>query len=122
MLGVRGIAFVLAVAVALVGAAAVQADRKPTAKERADVADVIDLPARCAAVRISTETKKPIWASVSWKPGPSECEPLASDGVTVARKKSGRWRFVTAGSDFDCPALYRDVPQNVVRDLGITCH
>jgi hypothetical protein len=110
-----------ALAIALLLPAAVHADRKPTMKERAQIATVVHLPAVCARVRVSTETKKPKWGSVSWRRGGSQCDPLASNGVTIVKKSSGRWRFVTAGSSFDCPGLYAKVPQNVARDLGIKC-
>jgi hypothetical protein len=110
-----------ALAIALLLPAVVHADRKPTMKERAQIATVVHLPAVCARVRVSTETKKPKWGSVSWRRGGSQCDPLASNGVTIVKKSSGRWRFVTAGSSFDCPGLYAKVPQTVARDLGIKC-
>jgi hypothetical protein len=108
-------------AIGLIVPAVVQADRKPTAKEAAQIASVVHLPVSCARVRVSTVTKKPKWGSVSFKPGPATCEPLASDGVTVVRKSNGRWHFVTAGSSFGCGELYQQVPQQVVKDLGIKC-
>jgi len=118
----RFTALLLAAVLALIAAATVQADRKPTVKERKAVAAIVDLPAKCAHVRISTVTEKPKWASVSFRPhSPESCQPFASDGVTVAKKRSGRWRFVTAGSSFDCPDLYKDVPVSVAQDLGIDC-
>jgi hypothetical protein len=110
-----------ALAISLILPAVVHADRKPTLKEKAQIASVIHLPAVCARVRVSTETKKPKWGSVSWRRGGSQCDPLASNGVTIVKKSSGRWRFVTAGSSFDCPGLYAMVPQNVAQDLGIKC-
>jgi len=99
----------------------VQADRKPTSKERAEIAAVVDLPAKCARVRVSTETEKPKWGSVTFKPGPSECDAHASNGVTVVKKSKGSWRFVTAGSSFDCGPLYKKVPAGIAADLGISC-
>jgi hypothetical protein len=108
-------------ALALLVPAVVHADRKPTAKERAQVARVIHLEPKCAAVRISTVTKKPRWATASWRDAGQECSPFASNGVTVGKKSHGRWRFVTAGSSFDCPDLYAKVPQAIAQDLGITC-
>ena len=113
------VALVLAATFAVVGVA--NAQRKPTSKERIQIATVVHLPAKCARVRVSTETKKPKWGSVSFKPGLSDCGPLASNGVTVVKKSSGRWRFITAGSSFDCPGLFAKVPQAVARDLGIKC-
>jgi hypothetical protein len=97
------------------------ADRKPTTKERVQIATVVQLPAVCARVRVSTETKKPKWGSVSWRGGRSQCDPLASNGVTVVKKSSGRWRFITAGSSFDCKELYAKVPRAIAKDLGIKC-
>jgi hypothetical protein len=97
------------------------ADRKPTSKERAQIAAAVQLPSKCARVKVSTVTKKPKWSSVSWRNGGSECMPLASNGVTVEKKSHGRWRSVTAGSSFDCPGLYAKVPQTVAKDLKISC-
>ena len=110
------------IAVALVAAGLAQADRKPTAKEKRQVARVLELPPQCAHVRISTVTVKPKWASVAFKKdSPASCTALASDGVAIAKKRSGRWRFVTAGSDFECASLYKYVPVAIAEDLDITC-
>src|SRR5262245_8094893 len=98
------------------------ADRKPTPDERRAIAKVVDLPAKCAKVRISTVTDDPEWASVYWKPHPKDkCMPYARDGVAVERFKKGHWKFITAGSSFTCRELFRDVPRDVVDDLGIDC-
>jgi hypothetical protein len=97
------------------------ADRKPTSKERAQIAAAVQLPSKCARVKVSTVTKKPKWSSVSWRNGGSECMPLASNGVTVEKKSHGRWRFVTAGSSFTCTELYAKVPQAIAKDLKISC-
>jgi hypothetical protein len=48
------------------------------------------------------------------------CRRWAADGVAVyKRRTSGGWRFVTAGSAFDCPVP--KVPPKVVDDLHIHC-
>jgi hypothetical protein len=116
------VAVLLVAALPLLAAAFAQADRKPTSKERAQLAKVLQVPPRCAAVRISTETAKPKWGSVSFNFKGSDCESFASDGVIVAKKSDGRWRQVVDGSSFDCPSLYKKVPKSVAMDLGITCH
>jgi hypothetical protein len=121
----KALVFALAAVVAMVGAANVAADRKPTDKEQRAIARAVELPPKCAKVRISTETDRPRWASSSWRSGPG-CQPFASDGVTVLKKRKrgdrpARWRFVTAGSSFRCADLYRDVPRRVAADLGIDC-
>jgi hypothetical protein len=115
------IAIITALMALLAFPAVVRADRKPNSKEKAQIAAVVQLPSRCARVRVSTVTKKPKWGSVSWRNGGSECMPLASNGVTVTRKSHGRWRFVTAGSSFTCGELYKQVPQAVAQDLKISC-
>jgi hypothetical protein len=114
-------AAVVALLAALLLPAAVQASRKPTSKERAQIAAVVQLPSKCARVKVSTVKKKSKWGSVSWRNGGSECEPLASNGVTVVKKSHGRWKFVTAGSSFTCTELYAKVPQVVAQDLKISC-
>jgi hypothetical protein len=115
------LAVALTVLTALALPSVVHADRKPTSKERAQIAAVVQLPSKCARVRVSTITQKPKWGSVSWRNGGSECMPLASNGVTVEKKSHGRWRFVTAGSSFTCTELYAKVPQAVAKDLRISC-
>jgi hypothetical protein len=97
------------------------AQRKPSTKEQAQIASVVRLPAVCAKVRISTETKKPKWGKVSWRRGGSQCDPLASNGVTVVKKTKGSWRFITAGSSFTCGELYAKVPKAIAKDLKISC-
>jgi hypothetical protein len=125
LVGVRKGSLGLAVtltAIALAVPAVVHADRKPTAKEAAQIASVVHLPVACAKVRVSTVTRKPKWGSVSFRPSsPSSCQPLASNGVTVVKKASGRWHFVTAGSSFGCSDLYAQVPEPVAKDLRIKC-
>jgi hypothetical protein len=111
----------LAVLLTLLLAAVAHADRKPTVKEKAQIASIIQLPVACAKVRVSTVTKKAKWGSVSFKPAGAQCETHASNGVTVAKKTHGRWRMVTAGSSFTCAELYAAVPQEVAKDLGIKC-
>ena len=113
--------FIVALLVTFLAAGVAQADRKPTAKEKAQIASVIHLPAACAKVRVSTVTKKPKWGSVGFKLAGSKCEPFASNGVTIAKKSTGRWRFVTAGSSFSCSELNEEVPEAIWKDLGIKC-
>ncbi len=115
------VVLLFAVASPLLVTAVAHADRAPTAKQHRQIAKAAELPPRCAAVRISTVSKKPKWASVSWKPGGAKCKPFAANGVEVVKKTKGRWRFITAGSSFDCGPLYKLVPLAVVQDLGISC-
>jgi len=114
-------ALILVLALSLLVPALGQASRKPTDKEKAQIASLVRLPGVCARVRISTVSRKPKWGSVSWRGGASQCDPLASNGVTIAKKSSGRWHSVTAGSSFDCSSLYNQVPRAVAKDLGIKC-
>jgi hypothetical protein len=114
-------AFLVVGIVALLLPAVAGALRKPTAKEHIQIASIVRLPVACSHVRISTTSRKPKWAKVSWKDGGTECTPLATDGVTIAHKSSGRWLAVTAGSSFTCSELYAKVPRAVVKDLRIKC-
>lgn len=114
------LALTLTGAVLLVAGVA-SAQRKPTTKEKAQIASVVHLPVVCAKVKVSTETKKPKWGRVSWRRGGSQCDPLASNGVTIVKKSTGRWRFITAGSSFTCGELYAKVPRAVAQDLKIAC-
>ena len=111
----------LSLAALLLVAGVASAQRKPTLKEHAQIAAVVNLPVNCSRVRVSTVTKKPKWASVSFRDGGTDCLPLASNGVTVAKTSRGRWRSVTAGSSFTCPELYAKVPRAVAKDLKISC-
>ena len=115
------IPLVIGLCLVLLGGVA-SADRKPTPKEKAQIASVVHLPVICARVRVSTVTKKPKWGKVAWRRGASQCDPLASNGVTVVKKTSGRWRFITAGSSFTCGELYKQVPQAIAKDLRIRCN
>jgi hypothetical protein len=121
-IGKRSLGLILSLAaISLVVPAVVHADRKPTSKEHRQIAKALKFPPRCTRVRVSTVVTSPRWASLSWRPGPG-CKPFAADGVAILKKNPGaRWRFVTAGSSFDCGPLYALVPQPVVQDLGITC-
>jgi hypothetical protein len=119
---VRGTTLALCViACAFLVAGVANADRKPTGKEHRQIAKAMKLPPRCTRVRVSTVVSNPSWASLSFKPG-QKCKRFAADGVAILKKRpGGRWKFVTAGSSFDCGPLYSQVPQPVVQDLGISC-
>jgi hypothetical protein len=109
----------LAALLLVVGVASAQ--RAPTKKEHRQVAKAAHFPPRCTRVRVSTVVTTPKWASLSWKPG-RHCLKFAADGVALLKKRPGRhWKFVTAGSSFDCGPLFARVPQAVVQDLGISC-
>jgi hypothetical protein len=119
---VRGTAFAsFVVAFVFLAAGVANADRKPTSKEHRAIAKAMKIPANCTRVGVSTVVTSPQWSSLSWKPGPG-CKPFAADGVAILKKRPGaHWKFVTAGSSFDCGPLYAQVPQAVVQDLGISC-
>lgn len=114
--------FIAVVAIAVLSLVAeATASRKPTVKEGIQIATLVHLPIRCAKVRISTETKKPKWGKVSFRPKDDSCDAFTSNGVSVVKKSSGRWRFITAGSSFECGELYKLVPKAIAKDLGIDC-
>jgi hypothetical protein len=99
--------------------AVAQADRPPTKRERAGIAEKVGAPARCLKIRVSTVNTR--WARMRLRLKRESCQRWAADGVAVFKKrKGGGWRFVTAGSAFDCPVP--KVPPRVVEDLRIRCN
>jgi hypothetical protein len=119
MRSLKIIGLLLATTFLVAGVASAQ--RQPTKKEHRQIAKAMKFPTRCTRVRVSTVATSPKWASLSWKPGRG-CKKFAADGVAILKKRPGaHWKFVTAGSSFDCGPLYERVPQAVVQDLGITC-
>jgi hypothetical protein len=114
-------ALTLLIAIMLLAVGVASGQRAPTKKEHRQVAKAMKFPAHCTRVRVSTVVTSPKWASLSWKPGRG-CKKFAADGVAILKKNPGaKWKFVTAGSSFDCGPLYAQVPQAVVTDLGISC-
>lgn len=97
--------------------AAAHADRAPTEREHAAVAKSVGIPKRCVKVRISTVDER--WARASVRNRKASCADHAADGVALFKRRRGAWRFVTAGSSFDCPVP--DVPRRIARDLRIPC-
>ena len=97
-----------------------EARRKATADERAEIAARFDAPPKCAKVWISTVDHR--WATYAFN-GPKyedpDCQPVASNGVTILRYRKGAWRTVTAGSSFDCPVP--KTPAKIVKDLRVKC-
>jgi hypothetical protein len=118
----RFLVIALAAIVPLVAAAGAQGDRPAHKDEKRALARVVDTPKKCLKIRISTRTDRPKWAAVRWRLRKPSCERWAADGVAVMKRRGGnRWKFVTAGSDFECRPLWRKVPRRVARDLGIDC-
>jgi hypothetical protein len=93
------------------------ADRAPTKREHRAVAKAVGVPKRCMAVRISTVDER--WATARVRNARASCAEHAADGLAVFKRRRGAWRFVTAGSSFDCPVP--DVPRRIARDLKIRC-
>jgi hypothetical protein len=49
----------------------------------------------------------------------ASCADHVADGVAIFKRRDGTWRFVTAGSSFDCPVP--KVPRRIAQDLEILC-
>jgi hypothetical protein len=99
--------------------AVAHADRAPTKRERVGVAKAIGVPKRCLATRISTVNKR--WSRTRIRNEKRSCLDHAADGVAIYKRRKGnnKWRFVTAGSSFECPVP--DVPRRIANDLRIPC-
>jgi hypothetical protein len=107
----------LAVVVLCFPPTAAQADRPPTKRERVDIAKAIGVPKRCLHTRISTVNER--WSRTSIRNRKASCADHAADGIAVFKRRDGRWKFVTAGSSFDCPVP--DVPRRIAKDLRVPC-
>ena len=113
-------ALLLALATCLAVATSADARRKATAKEKRQIAQIFNAPPKCSKVYISTVNER--WGSYQFdhrKIDVEPCDQVAADGIAIVRKRNGRWRFVTAGSSFECPVP--DVPRRVAKDLRIPC-
>ena len=106
-----------AIAALLLVPAVAHADRAPTKREHAAVSKAVGVPKRCMRVRISTVDEH--WARANVRNRKASCADHAADGLAVFQRRHGAWRFVTAGSSFDCPVP--DVPRRIARDLKIPC-
>lgn len=73
--------------------------------------------ASCLRVYISTVNSR--WATIQFL-YVRRCERLDGDGVAVINRTGGRWRFVTAGSEFYCP-MPGHIPKRVQADLRLYC-
>jgi hypothetical protein len=114
----RPLTALLLLAAALALPAIAHADRAPTRAEAARIAEVAGAPPRCLKIRVSTVNSR--WASAYRRNLRRGCRRYQADGVAVFRRRSSGWRFVVAGSAFECPVP--KVPKAVVRDLGIRCY
>ena len=103
----------------LVGSA--DARRPATKSEKRAISKTFNAPPKCAKIFVSTVDQH--WASYQFnakKIDVSPCDQVAADGIAILRKREGRWKFVTAGSAFDCPVP--DTPRKVAKDLRVPCH
>jgi hypothetical protein len=117
----KRVAAVIALLVALSVVATADARRKPTRHERAAIAAKFGMPGKCLKIWVSTVNRH--WARMEFngkKYEDPDCQSHAADGVVVLKRKHGKWRMVTAGSDFDCPVP--KTPPRVVDDLRIPCY
>lgn len=113
----KSAALVPLVALAAVPALA-HADRKPTTPEAKAIAKAAKVPASCLKIRVSTVDTA--YAGAWRRNAKKGCEKYQADGVAIFKKGHHGWKFVTAGSSFDCPVP--GTPKAVAKDLGISCH
>jgi hypothetical protein len=102
----------------LFGATAAVASRKPSATEKAAIAQAMKTPRRCLKIRVATVRKG--WASATLKvPLKHSCLPYAADGIAVLHRRDDVWRMRFAGSSWSCPI--QGVPEAVRKDLHMGC-
>lgn len=105
------------------GAAELGVNRAATKTERAAIARVARVPARC--VEASVSARRGHWAAWSYRlPATRSCARsvrpgLTLDTLTFVRRSAGRWRTIAAVSDCGRP---KRVPVSVYRDIGpVSC-
>jgi hypothetical protein len=122
----------LLVAIAVLGAypAAALAHKAPNRRQQAALVKALDtyahepIPARCLTESISTANTS--WAEVHFAVSrhiPVICAKFIADGVVLFHHRAGRWRYVSAGSDFrngngGC-SLSGRVPRTVIADFRL---
>lgn len=122
-IGAAVAATVLGLAVLPVGAAA---RRLAPGKEKTAIIAAIraahDISAHQTAscMKVYVSTVNPNWATMEFLLQAKRCESQAANGIAVIARRSGRWHFVTAGSDFSCP-IPGHIPMKVQRDLNLDC-
>jgi hypothetical protein len=105
--------------------AVADASRRPTKQEAKSLARKMGngVPTRCLIIRVSTKSRSWTWAGVRFRLTDSSCNKWNADGIGVFKRRRtrphGSWRFVTAGSSFDCPVP--KVPSRIAKDLKIPC-
>ncbi len=112
----------LLMVIALIPAVALAHRRATKAERTAILAAVVKqgeltkAQAACQNVTISTVDQH--YAALSWPKKLSRaCERVAANGVIIEHRTAAGWKFVTVGSDFQCPI--KGVPRRVARDLGV---
>jgi hypothetical protein len=72
-----------------------------------------------ACLKAYVSTVDPSWATLSFI-YTARCAQQDANGIAIVHRRSRRWRFVTAGSDFTCP-LPDHIPAAVQKDLKLFC-
>jgi hypothetical protein len=109
---------VAALVAGLFGAASAVASRKPTATEKAAIAQAMQVPRRCVKVRVATVRKGWAWLHLR-APLPHSCDRYAADGIVLLKRTDDVWRQKFAGSSWSCPI--KGVPDAVRKDLKVDC-
>jgi hypothetical protein len=72
-----------------------------------------------SCMRVYVSSVNPSWATMQFI-FVRRCERQDANGISVVHRNHGRWRFVTAGSEFSCP-IPGHIPPRVQRDLKLSC-
>lgn len=90
---------------------------KPRRATRSEQRAIAGTDARCLQIYISTIDRR--YGSTEFDARSyaknAHCRKIASDGITIVRRRDGRWRDVGAMSD--CPHAIRGVPGRIYREL-----
>lgn len=113
---------VLLVVLAGIAAQALARHAAGGAEKRAVMTAAVNPGAPLRCYRVDVSTVGSTWAATTYGGANTRpCLSYAADGVSVTRFVDRRWRFVTAGSAFNCP-IPGHLPAAVQRDLRRFCH
>lgn len=76
-------------------------------------------PQTASCLRVYVSTVNSNWATMQFVYS-RPCERLDGNGVAVLHRTYGRWKLVTAGSEFFCP-MPGHMPKRVQADLRLYC-
>src|SRR5690349_11157607 len=111
----RRIATVCVVLVSVATSSAAEARRRPTAAERAGIANAFKVPSRCSKVWVSQIDRH--YASYEFNPKARNCARYGSNGIDIVRLRDSLWKDLGGMSDCAAGGSIRGVPSRIFAEL-----